>query len=104
MEFDRHALVLLCRPPDAPPLSDEEADEIQELHLGHLRAMREAGKLVCAGPFADRQDESLRGLCVYRTSVDEARELAARDPAVRRGRMTPVVMTWLTPKGELRFE
>jgi hypothetical protein len=30
--------------------------------------MRHAGHLVLAGPFSDQPDDSLRGLCIYRTS------------------------------------
>jgi uncharacterized protein len=33
MQFDRHTLVLLVRPPDAPKLADEEAAELQDRHL-----------------------------------------------------------------------
>ena len=82
MEFDSFALVLLRRPATAPELPQDELERLQEEHLAHLRAMGEAGKLVGAGPFSDQPDESLRGLCFYATSVDEARELAERDPSV----------------------
>lgn len=103
MEFDSYAFVVLQRQPDAAEISDEEADEIQEMHLAHLAAMKAAGKLLVAGPFGDRPDESWRGLRIYGTSVEEARELAERDPAVQRGRFKPVVMTWFVQKGAIAF-
>jgi hypothetical protein len=68
-----------------------------------MDAMRERGAMLASGPFDDRPDESLRGLCLYRTSVEEARELAAQDPAVQAGRLVADVMTWLVPSGLLRF-
>jgi hypothetical protein len=48
---------------------------------------------------AEMRDE--RGLCVYGTSLDEARELAARDPAVQAGRLVADVLTWWTQPGLL---
>jgi uncharacterized protein YciI len=101
--MDRFSLVLLRRGSDPPELSDEESDALQERHLGHLRAMRARGAMATAGPFRDQADESLRGLCLYRTSLAEARELAEQDPAVRAGRLDVDVLTWLAPAGEVRF-
>jgi uncharacterized protein YciI len=102
LRFDRFTLVLLRRPPDAPDLPEEELDALQEQHLAHLQAMRQRGALAAAGPFDDRtrRDESLRGLCIYTTDVDETRRLAAQDPAVIAGRMLPEVLSWLVPSGE----
>ncbi len=103
MDFASYAFVLLRRPADAPALPDDELERLQEQHLAHLAAMGETGKLVAAGPFSDQPDESLRGLCIYATSVDEARELANRDPAVKAGRLAVDVMTWWTEKGSVSF-
>ena len=80
MEFDSYAFVLLRRPPGAPELSDAELERLQEAHLAHLAALGSAGKLVGAGPFSGQADESLRGVCVFATSVEEAQELMAQDP------------------------
>jgi len=99
MDFDRHTLVLLRRPPDSPDFSDTELEELQAAHLAHLQAMRERGVLAVAGPFDGPSDETLRGLCVYTVAPDEARRLAEQDPAIRARRMTLEVMTWLTPPG-----
>jgi uncharacterized protein YciI len=65
--------------------------------------MRAAGKLVAAGPFSDQPDDALRGLCFYATSVEEARDLANRDPAVAARRLEVEVMTWWTPTGTVSF-
>lgn len=101
MEMDAYSLVLLRRPPDAPALPGEELDELQERHLAHLAAMREAGKLLVSGPFSDQPDESWRGMCVYRVPLEEARRLAEQDPSVRAGRLAVDALTWWTRKGML---
>ena len=59
--------------------------------------------MLVAGPFRDQEDESLRGLCLFARSKDDARALMARDPSVRAGRLRADVMTWLTEKGALRL-
>ena len=103
MELESYAFVLLRRGPRADEFAEEELAELQAAHLGHLGAMAEAGKLVGAGPFADQPDESLRGLCFYACGVEEARELAERDPSVQAGRLAVEVMTWWTQKGTVSF-
>jgi uncharacterized protein YciI len=66
--------------------------------------MAKAGKLLVAGPLDDQPDPRLRGIEIFRVgSLEEAKRLAADDPAVRAGRLEPVVMTWLTEKGALAF-
>jgi uncharacterized protein YciI len=103
VELERFALVLLRRGPRAHEFSESELEALQAQHLAHLDEMTARGKLMAAGPFSDQPDDSLRGLCVYATGVDEARELAARDPSVRAGRIAAEVMTWWTPKGSVSF-
>ena len=102
-ELDGYALALLRRPAGAPGLPEAELDLLQERHLAHLGSLAKAGKIVAAGPFSDQPDESLRGLCVYRTSLEEARTLAEQDPAVQAGRLAVDVMTWWTKKGSVSF-
>jgi uncharacterized protein YciI len=102
-ELESYAFVLLRRPEGAPDLDDDEAGALQERHLAYLRTMKERGKLAVAGPFSDQPDEAWRGLCLYTTSVAEARALAEQDPAVLRGRLAVDVMTWSTEKGAVTF-
>jgi uncharacterized protein YciI len=100
-EFDTYELVLLRRSPSAPALDEKSVERLQRQHLGHLEAMRLAGHLLVAGPFADQPDDDWRGLCIYRVgSLDEARRLASSDPAVRADRLAVEVMHWYTPKGK----
>jgi uncharacterized protein YciI len=102
-DLERVTLVLLVRPPDAPELDEAEADALQAAHLAHLDRLRREGKLLAAGPLIDQPDERLRGICLLRVEPSEARDLLSRDPAVRRGRLAPEVMSWFTRAGELRF-
>lgn len=103
-EFEVYQLVLLRRGPSWTPGSTEALKELQAQHLAHLGAMAEQGKMVAAGPFGDQDDETLRGLCLYRVgSVDEARGLAEQDPMVQAGRLKVEVMSWYTEKGYVVF-
>lgn len=104
MELETYELVLLKRPANPKEYPPERAQEIQAAHLGHLTRMAREGHLVVAGPFGDQEDETLRGLALYRVgSVEEARRLAEQDPAVQAGRLEVEVMTWYTQKGALAF-
>jgi uncharacterized protein YciI len=103
VELESYTFVLLRRPADAPDPPEEELDRLQQQHLGHLDAMRARGALLAAGPFEQQPDESWRGLCLYRTSVDETRALAEQDPSVRAGRLAVDVFTWWTTKGAVEF-
>jgi uncharacterized protein YciI len=71
MEMDSFTFVLLRRGPRADEDNDEELEEIQKGHLAFLDAMREQGHLLLSGPFRDQDDETKRGFCLYRTSVEE---------------------------------
>ena len=103
-ELESYAFVLLRRPAaDALELPERDLDELQEQHLEYLGRLAAAGKLLAAGPFSDQEDDSLRGLCVFATTVEEARALAAEDPSVRAGRLEAEVMTWSTPRGSIAF-
>ena len=100
-EFQSYSFVLLRRGPRALEFSDDELEVLQAQHLAHLAAMHERGVLVLAGPFSEQADETMRGFCLYSTSLEETRELANQDPSVRAGRMAVDVMTWWTAPGSL---
>ena len=104
MEFDRHTLVLLVLRPDAPVLTDEEAEKLQDRHLAFRADLRDRGYLVAGGPLDDQDDERLRGLSIMACDPETARALCSEDPAVQAGRLRVEVMTWLMPAGNLRFE
>jgi uncharacterized protein YciI len=101
VKLDTYTLVFLRRPPDAPNLSEEELEALQQGHLAFHARMREEGHVVFNGPLSGQPDESLRGLTVYRTSVEEARRLAQGDPSVQAGRLVTDVCTWFMQPGAL---
>ena len=94
-------LVLLRRPANPTDLTGEEADRIQQAHLDFLDGQRAAGVIGAAGPFRDHDDQVLRGLCVYRTGIEEARRHAAEDPAVQAGMLEAEPITWWFREGEI---
>ena len=102
-ELESFAFVLLRRPVDAPLLAGRELDALQEQHLAYLDRLAASGKMLGAGPFSDQDDESMRGLCFFATTAEEARGLMAEDPSVRAGRLEAEAMTWSTPKGSIAF-
>ena len=88
---------------DGPNRSQDvsTAAEIQKGHLAYMTALHAQGKLAVAGPFMDEQ--SPRGIVIYRVnSLDEAKALAAGDPAVKAGRLAIEPHPWLTLKGILK--
>lgn len=98
-EMTTYYVVFLVRGEAATP-AESERQQLQEKHIGHLKAMHAAGKLVIAGPFLD--DQTIRGICVYKTaSAEEARTLAEADPAVKSGRLKVEVHPWMVQKGIL---
>jgi uncharacterized protein len=104
VEFDRHTLVLLVRPPDAPELTEEEALRLQDAHLANQARLGDEGYVIAAGPFRHQDHERLRGLAELSCDPEQARELYASDPAVQAGRLGVEVLTWMVPVGNVRFE
>jgi hypothetical protein len=101
MKLDAYTVVFLRRPAGAPQMPDAELDALQQRHLLFWAELRKAGHVLVNGPFTGQPDESLRGFSVFRTSLDETRRLAEKDPSVLAGRLVPEVFTWLMPHGAL---
>jgi uncharacterized protein len=56
----------------------------------------------CPAVDLGQPDPSLRGLAFYRTgSVEQSRERAETDPAVRAGLLAVEIMTWYCPPGTM---
>ena len=101
MKLDAYSIVFLRRPAGAPPMTDDELDALQAEHLAFNARMREAGHAVITGPLSGQPDESLRGINVFRTSIEETRRLAGQDPSVTAGRLAIEVCTWYMQPGTL---
>ncbi|MFZ0391405.1 MAG: YciI family protein [Calditrichia bacterium] len=75
-----------------------DQDELLEAHVRHLNRMEEKGFLVGAGPITD--DGNLRGILIFRMdSVEQARQLAAADPALQAGALKMELFPWWGPAG-----
>lgn len=101
MKLDAYTVVFLRRPSDAPQLSDEELEALQQEHIAFNGRMRDAGHALITGPVTGQPEESLRGINIFRTSVEETRSLMGQDPSVKAGRLAVDVFTWLLPVGML---
>ena len=67
--------------------------EIQKGHMDNINRMAESGKLVLAGPFMD--DGDISGIYLFNVStIEEAKELTATDPAIQSGRLIMELHPW----------
>lgn len=102
MDFDRLTITLLELRDDAPGLTQEQQDALQDAHMAHLADLHEAGHLLAAGPLLDG-DSRFRGLAILSVGVEEARTLQERDPAVQAGRYRVIALPWMVPAGAMTF-
>ena len=97
-DLDTYQFGLLRKGPNHGTGTKEEADKIQTGHMANINKMAAMGKLMAAGPMGDNGD--LRGIFLFKTaSLDEAKALAAEDPAIKAGRLRMDIFTWMGPKG-----
>lgn len=93
-------LGLLTRGAKWTPEKTPASEELQKAHIANIIRLAETKKLVVAGPFGD--NGTLRGIFVFKVaSLEEAKELAATDPAVKAGRLAIEMHPWMVPEGAL---
>lgn len=95
-----YQLAFLKAGPNRKADTDPETEKIQTGHMAHIQEMAKAGQLVAAGPFLE--EGTLRGVFVFKLdSVEQAREIAAQDPAVQAGRLVLETYEWFVADGVL---
>ncbi|MFN0109108.1 MAG: YciI family protein [Blastocatellia bacterium] len=96
-DLDTYQLGLLRKGPNHGTGTKEESDKAQAGHMANINKMAAMGKLMAAGPMGDNGD--LRGIFLFKAaSLDEAKALAAEDPAIKAGRLRMDIFTWYGPK------
>src|SRR5258708_1915928 len=103
MRFDQYTVTLLVLRPDAPQLTEDEANALQDRHLDHLATLSDQGIISAVGPLVGQDDPRLRGFSIWAVDADKARELANQDPGVLEGKYEIQVMTWMMAAGTLSF-
>lgn len=97
--LDQYQFAILKR---GPQWTAEQTPEVQKLQAGHManiQKMGSLGKLMAAGPIG-KNDFGLAGIFIFKAaSMDEAKALAAEDPAIKAGRLAIDFCTWHGPKG-----
>jgi hypothetical protein len=101
VKLDAYTIVFLRRPADAPEMPADQLEALQKDHIAFNQRMRDEGHALVTGPVTGQPDESLRGISIFRTSVEETRRLTEQDPSVKAGRLVLDVFTWLMPAGTL---
>jgi uncharacterized protein len=102
MEFDQFTITLLVLRPDAPKLTPDQEDALQDAHMAHLADLHEAGHLLAAGPLLD-QGSQFRGLAILKVGIEEAQALKDKDPAVQAGKYSILALPWMVPAGAVSF-
>lgn len=79
-----YTMAFLYRGPNTE-MDSTTASELQKAHMDNINRMADEGKLVFAGPFMD--NDSLRGIYIFNTSLEEAAAMTNTDPAIKAGRL-----------------
>src|SRR2546427_6545250 len=103
MRFEPHTVVLLVRPENAPELSEDESNRLQDAPLANQATLVEQGHVIAAGPLVDQDDERLRGIAILSVDPDTARRLYSTDPKMQAGQAAFQVMTRMVAPGEVPF-
>jgi uncharacterized protein YciI len=92
-------LAFLKRPAKLAPVDSATQVAAGAGHMGHILDMLLDGRLLAAGPFFD--DAEYRGVSIFSTDSATARRLSMDDPAVKAGRLSIEMHTWMTAWGVL---
>lgn len=95
--WDTSYVVLLEANPAYQPVAAEDPQATVQSHFQYQLRLIADGRTIKGGPLVAEADAALVGITVLRAaSLDEAKAIAAADPAVRAGLFTATVRTWTT--------
>ena len=102
---DRGALALelfvAVSTPQKPP---EDVKSVLPDHLAYIQGLERSGRLVMAGPLSDETGDQMQGagmLVLRASSMEDAHELAAKDPMHSTGARSFTLRRWLVNEGSL---
>ena len=99
-EIVKYYFVELITNPKRPDLPKAKVDSIQAAHMANIGKMVEEKTLMLAGPF-----ENGGGIFILKVeSMEAAKKLTARDPAVSSGRLLTKIRPWYTATGVFTAE
>lgn len=99
-EIVKYFFVELITNPDRPEMPKAQVDSIQAAHMANIGEMVKEKKLMLAGPF-----EGGGGIFILKVdSMEEARKLTTRDPAIKAGRLITKIRPWYTTTGSFVAE
>lgn len=73
--------------------TDKYTAEVLPDHWAYLESLKAAGKIELSGGFADGTGGAI---IVLAESLDEAKEISANDPIIKRGTHQVTIKEWLT--------
>ncbi|MBI1761921.1 MAG: hypothetical protein HYR56_10845 [Acidobacteria bacterium] len=98
-DLEQYQFAILKRGPQWTPEQTPEVEKLMAGHMANIQKMGRLGKLMAAGPLG-KNEAGLAGIFVFKAaSLDEAKALAAEDPAIKAGRLAIDFCTWSAPKG-----
>jgi hypothetical protein len=97
-EVQMYHIVVFKKGPNWKPFGTPELDVMMGKFVENLRKAEETGLLVAAGLVNDNTDVEMMFILNIE-NLYEAMELARNSMMVKNGQYTPVVHSWLGPKG-----
>ncbi|MEO8028167.1 MAG: YciI family protein, partial [Bryobacteraceae bacterium] len=96
--MDKYVFTFIWSRADRRATTNEEGNRIQAAHMAHIESMAKDGPLVAAGPIVSKTPR-LRGIFIFHSSLEQAKELAAADPTVKEGLLEMESHPWYSYKG-----
>ncbi len=98
-DLEQYQFALLKRGSQWTAEQTPAVEKLMAGHMANIQKMSSLGKLMAAGPFG-KNEFGLAGIFIFKAaSMDEAKALAAEDPAIKAGRLALDFYVWHGPKG-----